>query len=91
MSDARPPRYTPHPAVSNPGYQQQYGQPTTNYGPGTRHPAPFANLAADPVVIEEEDLDDGVTGGKQGYVTPKIPREYLRVSDHHFVYLNSCF
>lgn len=84
MSDVRPPRYTPHPAVSNSGgYQQQYGQPAPNYANTRPTTAPFANLAADrPVAVDVEELDDGVTGSKQGYVTPKIPREYMRVSDH---------
>ena len=80
MSNVRPPQYSPHPAVTNNppgGYQQPYGQPLPDYSAaGTRrHAAPFA-----PPPVDAEELDDGVTGSKQGYVTPKIPREYMQVS-----------
>ena len=83
MSNVRPPQYTQHPAVTNNppgGYQQLYGQPLPDYSAaGTRrHAAPFTAQIAAPV--DAEELDDGVTGSKQGYVTPKIPREYMQVS-----------
>ena len=100
MADVRPPLYTPHPAVNPGAYQQQYGQPSASYtAANIRGAGPIHNVAADQALVDQaEDLEDSVTGSKQGYVDPKIPREYMRVSDHHLnhnynilLYYNGCF
>ena len=78
-----PPQYTSHPSVLNPGYQQlSYGQLPPN-PPGAGVADYHYQAQQRPLRDRDaEGLDDGVTGSKQGYVTPKIPREYMHVSDH---------